>query len=141
MKSIRHLLGLSTLALGLSFTASVFAHEAHGKEKEKSAAAAAPAKGGQMVKITEKEAAWAKTQRASYPLTVCVTSDEKLGSMGDNAELIYREAGKPDRLVIFCCDGCGDDFMKDPAKYLAKLDAAAKAKAGQKGADKARGQP
>ena len=32
---------------------------------------------------------------------------------------------QPDRLVRFCCDGCPDDFMKDPAKYLKQLDAAA----------------
>jgi hypothetical protein len=43
-------------------------------------------------------------------------------------EFIYREAGKPDRLVMFCCEGCGDDFMKEPGKYLAKLDAAAMAR-------------
>ena len=61
-------------------------------------------------------------------MTVCLTSDEKLGSMGDNAEFIYREAGKPDRLLLFCCGGCEDDFLKAPAKFLAKLDAAAKAK-------------
>ena len=29
-----------------------------------------------------------------------------------------------------CCEGCGDDFMKEPAKYLVKLDAAEKSKAG-----------
>jgi hypothetical protein len=43
-----------------------------------------------------------------------------------NAEFIYREAGKPDWLVMFCCDGCEEDFMKEPAKYLAKLAVAAK---------------
>lgn len=42
---------------------------------------------------------------------------------------IYRVDGKADRLLVFCCDGCEDDFMKEPAKYLAVLDAAAKKKA------------
>jgi hypothetical protein len=49
--------------------------------------------------------------------------------MGKSPEYIYRVDGKPDRLLIFCCDGCEEDFMKDTAKYLAVLDAAAKNKA------------
>jgi YHS domain-containing protein len=126
MKSTRMIIGLGALALGLSAT-SVVAHEAHKKEKEK-AAAAAPAAKGTLHKLTEKDAAWAKKERAAYPLTVCLTSDEKLGSMGDNAEFIYREQGKGDRLVVFCCAGCEEDFLKEPAKYLAKIDAAAKQK-------------
>ena len=56
----------------------------------------------------------------------CVTSGDKLGSMGKSPEYIYRVDGKPDRLLVFCCDGCEKDFMKEPAKYLAKIDAAAK---------------
>jgi len=28
------------------------------------------------------------------------------------------------RRVYFCCAGCPEAFKKDPAKYLAKLDAA-----------------
>lgn len=50
--------------------------------------------------------------------------------MGKSLEYIYRVDGKPDRLLVFCCDGCEEDFMKEPAKYLAKLDAAAKSKGG-----------
>lgn len=132
MKLTRPVLGLVALTLGLSNATRVLAHEAHKKEKEKTEAQAPAAKAGVLVKLTEKDAAWAAKQRAAYPLKVCLTSDEKLGSMGDNAELIYREEGKPDRLLIFCCDGCGDDFAKDPAKYLAKLDAAAKEKSAAK---------
>lgn len=86
-------------------------------------------KAGQLVRVTEKEAAWAARERASYPLEVCVTSDEKLGSMGKAAEYIYRTEGQVDRLVLFCCAGCEEDFAKEPAKYLAKIDSAAKAKA------------
>lgn len=126
MKSTRLIIGLCTLALGLT-AGQVVAHEAHKKEKEK-AAAAAPAAKGTLHKLTEKDAAWAKKERAAYPLTMCLTSDEKLGSMGENAEFIYRENGKADRLVVFCCAGCEDDFLKEPAKYLAKIDAAAKQK-------------
>jgi hypothetical protein len=35
--------------------------------------------------------------------------------------------------VLFCCEGCIEDFKGDPAKFLAKLDAAAKAKSGSAG--------
>jgi len=64
----------------------------------------------------------------NYPLKTCVVSDEPLGSMGDAIKYVHREAGKPDRLVLFCCEGCIEDFKGDPAKFLAKLDAAAKAR-------------
>lgn len=83
---------------------------------------------GKLVKITEKETAWADAARKAYPLKTCLTSDEELGSMGKSPEYIYRVEGKADRLVIFCCDGCDGDFLQEPEKYLAKLDAAAKAK-------------
>jgi hypothetical protein len=89
----------------------------HGAKKETSATS------GKLVPVTEKEAAWADKARQDYPLDVCLTSDEKLGSMGKPPEFIYRVDGKPDRLVIFCCSGCEDDFLEDPSKYLAKLDA------------------
>jgi hypothetical protein len=126
MKTNRLLVGLCAIALGLSVNAAS-AHDAHKKEEAKAAVPAA-AKGA-LVKLSEKDKAWAAKERAAYPMTVCLTSDEKLGSMGDNAEFIHREKGKPDRLLVFCCGGCEDDFLKDPAKYLAKLDAAAKQKA------------
>lgn len=66
-----------------------------------------------------------KTESA-YPLTTCVVAGDDLGSMGEPYVHIYKEAGKPDREVRFCCKGCLKKFSKDPAKYLAKLDAAAK---------------
>lgn len=73
------------------------------------------------------------TSLDNYPLKSCVVSDEPLGSMGDAIKYTHREAGKPDRLVLFCCEGCIEDFKGDPAKFLAKLDAAAKAKSGAGG--------
>jgi hypothetical protein len=127
MKSIRYALGLGALAFGLSIATRSVADEKHQKPKDE-VATSAPKAAGKLTKLTEKDAAWAAKARAEYPLKVCLTSDEKLGSMGDNAEFIYREKGKADRLVVFCCDGCEDDFNKEPAKYIAKLDAAAKAK-------------
>lgn len=60
-------------------------------------------------------------QKASYPMTTCVTSGEKFGGdMGEPIDMVYGN-----RLVRFCCSGCIADFKKDPAKYLAKIDAAA----------------
>ena len=128
-------LSLSALAvtIGLVVAAPLFAqHDHHG----------APAKGqpdadvGSLVKVTDKDAAWAAKERASYPLDVCVSSDEKLGSMGKSPEYIYRVGGKPDRLVVFCCAGCDEDFLKDPVKHLAKIDAAKAGKAGGSGVAK-----
>jgi hypothetical protein len=130
MKTIRHILGLGALAVGLITATGAMAHEAHKKEKEKSGtkASAPAAKTGKLVALTDKDAGWAETARKEYPLDVCLTSDEKLGSMGKSPEYIYRVEGKPDRLVVFCCDGCEEDFLQEPAKYLAKLDDAAKQK-------------
>jgi hypothetical protein len=65
-----------------------------------------------------------KPTAPAYPLTTCVVSGETLGEMGDPIDYIYKEEGKPDRLVKFCCKMCVSSFKKNPAKYLAKLDAA-----------------
>lgn len=91
----------------------------------------APSAVGELIPVTDKEAAWAAKERKTYPLDVCAYSGAKLGSMGTPPEYIFRAAGKPDRLVVFCCSGCEDNFMKEPAKHLAKIDAAA-AKSGKK---------
>lgn len=70
------------------------------------------------------------TKPADYPLTTCVVSDDTLGgSMGKPVPYTYKQAGKPDRVVMFCCKDCIKDFEKEPAKYLKKLDEAAAAKA------------
>lgn len=99
------------------------------------------AKPGKLIPLSEKDAEWAVNARKAYPLKTCLTSDEALGSMGESPEYIYRVEGKPDQLVVFCCDGCNEDFLKDPAPYLAKLDAAkdTKAKAGPKKEDAHKG--
>lgn len=69
----------------------------------------------------------ATVTKENYPLTTCVVSDEKLGSMGEPIEYVHRQAGQPDRVVLLCCKSCVKSFKKDPAKYLQKLDAAAQA--------------
>ena len=69
------------------------------------------------------DAAIVMKQREHYPLETCVVAKGPLGSMGEPVEII---AGN--RLVRFCCAGCKPDFKKNPAQYLAVLDAAWKAK-------------
>ncbi|MFT4550686.1 MAG: hypothetical protein ACI9MB_004666 [Verrucomicrobiales bacterium] len=51
-----------------------------------------------------------------YPLTTCVVSDEKLGSMGKPVEIVHEGT-----TVKFCCKSCIPEFEEDPAKFLAKL--------------------
>lgn len=66
-------------------------------------------------------------QLPSYPLDTCMVSGDKLGGdMGKPVDLIYRN-----RLVRFCCPDCIKDFQKDPAKYINKLDEAARKKAAE----------
>jgi len=55
-----------------------------------------------------------------YPLKVCPVSGEPLGSMGD--PIVVKQDG---REVQLCCKGCTKKLAAEPAKYLAKLDAAA----------------
>lgn len=76
---------------------------------------------------TSKESAAANAVPANYPLTTCVVSDEELGSMGKPFEVIYKQSGKADRKVLLCCSNCEDGFLRDPAKFVALLDAAEKA--------------
>ena len=111
------------MSAALLLGASLFAQNNHGGPH--GAKEGASAEVGKLLPVTEKDAGWAAKARKSYPLEVCVTSDEKLGSMGKSPEYIHRVDGKPDRLVVFCCAGCEEDFLKEPAKYIAKLDAAA----------------
>ncbi len=66
---------------------------------------------------------------ANYPLTTCVVSDEELGSMGKPFEVIYKQQGKADRKILLCCSNCEDGFLKEPATFVALLDAAEKAAA------------
>lgn len=59
-----------------------------------------------------------------YPLTTCVVSGEKLGTMGK--PFVHQFEG---REVQFCCKACLKEFNKDAQKFLKKLDAASKSKA------------
>ena len=61
--------------------------------------------------------------RAEYPSPSCVVSGEHLEA-GKIVEYVYKQEGKPDRLLRFCCHKCETRFNANPAKYIEKLDAA-----------------
>ena len=84
---------------------------------------------GTLVPAKDANAEWLAKAQAAYPTDKCVVSEDKLGGdMGPPADFVYKEEGKPDRLVRFCCKDCQKDFKKEPAKYLSELDKAAAAK-------------
>lgn len=66
-------------------------------------------------------AAEAKKPAKPYPLKKCLVSDEELGSMGDTYVFTYKG-----QEIKLCCKGCLKDFNKEPARYLKKLEDAAK---------------
>jgi hypothetical protein len=49
---------------------------------------------------------------------LCIVADGELGSMGTPVKVTVK--GKD---VFLCCEHCRDALLKDPDKYLAKLDA------------------
>lgn len=71
-----------------------------------------------------------RSAEAEYPLKTCVVSGEPFTG-GDFVTYTHKEAGKPDRVIRLCCEGCIEDFRINPEKFLEKLDdaqAAAKKK-------------
>ena len=56
-------------------------------------------------------------------LTTCPVSGDKLGEMAPPVVFVYKG-----QEVKLCCKSCRADFDKDPAKYIKKIEAAAKAK-------------
>ena len=71
---------------------------------------------GSLARIDE---AIVRQQIPDYPLTTCPVSGNGIEGMGKPIDRVYRN-----RLVRFCCKKCLPDFEKDPAKFMAKLDAA-----------------
>ncbi len=63
-------------------------------------------------------------QSKNYPLTKCPVGGDELGKgdMGEPENMVI--AG---RLTRLCCGLCVKDVNKDPAKFIAKVDAARKA--------------
>ena len=64
---------------------------------------------------------------AAYPLATCIVSGDKLTEMGGPVKFVYNG-----REIQFCCKDCIKEFKASPDKFLAKLDAATKAKAAKK---------
>ena len=52
-----------------------------------------------------------------YPLDVCIVTGNDLGSMGEETEMVYEG-----QVIKFCCKPCEKKFLKNPAKYLKKLE-------------------
>lgn len=58
-----------------------------------------------------------------YPLDTCIVSDEKLGADPGMKPHTFVHEG---REVKLCCKSCLKDFKKEPAKFIAKIEAAEK---------------
>ena len=107
----------------------VFAGVTRANDDHASAATAADASKGKLHAIDAETAAWAAKAKADYPTSLCIVSGENLSTDPEEAyDFIYREPGKPDRFVSFCCDGCSKDFGMDIKRFLEKLDEAAASK-------------
>lgn len=120
MKSLRSYSLLLALSGAVAFSGVVFAHEGHDSD-----AMSQKPPVGQLVPVSAADPAWVAKTKAEYPSTTCFVSGDKLGAdMGKPADFVWREKGKPDRLVSFCCKDCVRDFNKDPEKYLKELDEA-----------------
>ena len=120
------MLGLTaTVLVGLAATPAIFAHEGSDHAAATSAQSIT-ALHGQLVPAKDAPADWVAKQRENYPLNTCAVSEDPLKSdMGGPIDFVYKQEGKPDRLVRFCCKDCIKDFKKDPTKYLNEIDAAA----------------
>lgn len=59
-----------------------------------------------------------EVQLAEYPMDRCPVGGP-LGSMGEPVNFIYMN-----RLVRFCCGGCEESLVNEPAEYMPKLNAA-----------------
>jgi YHS domain-containing protein len=55
---------------------------------------------------------------AALAQKICPVSGDKLGEMGTPFKVSVKG-----RDVFLCCPSCKEDLLKDPDKYLAKLDA------------------
>lgn len=120
-------LGLATaFLLSLSAAPAIFAHEGHDHAATATGDHSITALHGQLVPAKDAPSDWLAKQREEYPLDSCVVSEDALKSdSGGPIDFVYKQEGKPDRLVRFCCKDCIKDFKKDPTKYLNEIDAAA----------------
>lgn len=56
-----------------------------------------------------------------YPLQFCIVSREHLVA-GEIVNYVYRQEGKPDRAMKFCCRKCLARFKADPERFIKELD-------------------
>lgn len=98
MKTIR-LPIVTLLALGALFTAT------------------APAAEKPAPPATETKPEPKKGPVIPYPLDVCLVTGNDLGSMGDEQRIVHEG-----REIKFCCKPCETKFLKNPARYLKKLE-------------------
>ena len=114
---------LSLLVVGTALTTLSFADDS----------TKTSADSGVFIKVEDAKvsADWLAKAKQEYPLDTCSVSGDKLegGDMDKPIDLVYRQAGKPDRLVRMCCGHCLRDLKKEPAKYLKMIDDATAAKA------------
>ncbi|PTY08264.1 hypothetical protein DB347_01380 [Opitutaceae bacterium EW11] len=114
------LAALLSAGFGLQSAAAAEEHHNHAD------APAASVSAGKLIPAKEVSADWLKQAQAAYPSDECFVSGEKLaGDMGGPVDYVWRQEGKPDRLVRFCCNHCVKDFKKAPEKYLKQIDEAA----------------
>ena len=100
-------------ALGLALAGLLLFSAAPSIAQEKREAPAA------QEKISEADQAVIDAQLPSYPLDTCVVGGEGLDSMGGPQNVVVEG-----RLIRVCCKGCIRAVKKDPAKFIAKVDAA-----------------
>ncbi len=110
------------LVAGMAWTTDAFGQAPAGTAAKDEKAVQKDAAGKTGVAAKE-DAALVEKQKAAYPVDTCVVTGKKLGEHGAPVDYLYKG-----RLVRFCCAGCISSFEKEPAKYLAKLDEAAKGK-------------
>lgn len=58
-----------------------------------------------------------------YPLKTCVVSGEEINDKGSMKPHVFTHNGQE---VKLCCKSCLKDFNKEPAKFLKKIEDAAK---------------
>jgi hypothetical protein len=68
-----------------------------------------------------KKIAEANKKVKPYPLKTCVVSGEKLGGMGEEHVIVHAS-----QEIKFCCKDCEKVFRKDTAKFMKKIEEAAK---------------
>ncbi len=66
--------------------------------------------------------------KSDYPLDVCVITNQPLDSMGGEVSMTHEGTE-----VKFCCRGCIGAFRRNPEPHLARIRAAAEAKAEEEG--------